>query len=92
MNRRHLVVSIAAASLAGRAAMLRAQPAGAAMPRIGVLSFGTAPSGASPDPSIGFRQGLRELGMPRAATSFSSTATPTADPTGWRRWPPNSSS
>ena len=62
MNRRRLVISIAAASLAGRAAMLRAQPTSAAMPRIGVLSFGTAPSGASPDPSAGFRQGLRELG------------------------------
>ena len=43
--------------------MPRAQPAGAAMPRIGVLSFGTAPSGAVPDPNTGFRQRLRELGL-----------------------------
>ncbi len=42
--------------------MLWAQPASAAMPRIGVLSFGTGPSGANPDPSAGFRRGLRELG------------------------------
>jgi len=62
MNRRRLVISIAAANLGGGAAMLRAQPISAAMPRIGVLSFGTAPSGANPDPSAGFRQGLRELG------------------------------
>ena len=33
-----------------------------AMAKIGVLSFGTAPSGANPDPSAGFRQGLAELG------------------------------
>jgi putative tryptophan/tyrosine transport system substrate-binding protein len=32
------------------------------MARIGVLSFGAAPSGANPDPSAGFRQGLAELG------------------------------
>ena len=38
-----------------------AQPRRAAA-KIGVLSFGTAPSGANPDPSAGFRQGLAELG------------------------------
>lgn len=61
MNRRRLLEFIAAGGLAGRVTLLRAQPA-AAMPRIGVLSFGTAPSGADPDPSAGFRRGLRELG------------------------------
>jgi len=62
MDRRRLVTSIAAASLAGRPAILRAQATGAALPRIGVLSFGTAPSGLDPDPSAGFRDGMRELG------------------------------
>ena len=62
MNRRRLLGSIAAAGLAGRLATLRAQPAGTRMPRIGMLSFGPAPAGADPDPSAGFRQGLRELG------------------------------
>ena len=32
------------------------------MPRIGVLSFGSPPGGANPDPNTGFRDGLRELG------------------------------
>jgi putative tryptophan/tyrosine transport system substrate-binding protein len=32
------------------------------LPRIGTLSFGTAPSGANPDPAPGFSQGLRDLG------------------------------
>jgi ABC-type uncharacterized transport system substrate-binding protein len=62
MNRRRLLEFIAAGGLAGGVTLLRAQPA-AAMPRIGVLSFGTAPSGADPDPATGFRQGLRELGF-----------------------------
>jgi len=62
MKRRRLLGSIAAAGLAGRLTTLRAQPAGARMPRIGMLSFGPAPVGADPDPSAGFRQGLRELG------------------------------
>ena len=30
--------------------------------RIGLLSFGSAPGGANPDPSSGFIEGLRELG------------------------------
>jgi len=38
-----------------------AQPR-SAMARIGVLSFGSTPSGANPDPSAGFRRGLAELG------------------------------
>ena len=62
MNRRRLLEFIAAGGLAGGVTLLRAQPAGA-MPRIGVLSFGTAPAGSNPDPSTGFRQGLRELGL-----------------------------
>jgi putative ABC transport system substrate-binding protein len=33
-----------------------------ALPRIGVLSFGSAPAAGSGDPIIGFAQGLRELG------------------------------
>ncbi|MBK6863191.1 MAG: ABC transporter substrate-binding protein [Ideonella sp.] len=39
----------------------RAQPR-ANLPRIGSLSFGTAPSGATPDPARGFALGLGELG------------------------------
>lgn len=62
MKRRHLL-EFGAASLAAHPAMLWAQPAAAAMPRIGVLSFGTAPSGTNPDPATGFRKGLRELGL-----------------------------
>ena len=62
MKRRRLLALIAAVHLAGRVTVLRAQPVRAAMPLIGVLLFGTAPSGSSPDPSAGFRQGLRELG------------------------------
>ena len=62
MNRRRLLEFIAAGGLAGGVTLLRAQPA-AAMPRIGVLSFGTAPAGSNPDPATGFRQGLRELGL-----------------------------
>lgn len=62
MDRRRLVASIAAASVTGRGGILRAQTTRAALPRIGVLSFGAAPSGLDPDPSAGFRDGLRELG------------------------------
>ena len=62
--KRRTAVLIAAAGLAGHVAVPRAQPAGAAPRRIGVLNFGTAPSGASPDPALdGFRQGLRDLGL-----------------------------
>jgi len=32
------------------------------IPKIGLLSFGTAPSGTDPDPDRGIRQGLQELG------------------------------
>jgi putative ABC transport system substrate-binding protein len=32
------------------------------LPRIGMLSFGTAPAGSDPDPAIGFSQGLSEHG------------------------------
>ena len=34
----------------------------APLPRIGVLSMGTAPTGVNPDPIEGFGQGLRESG------------------------------
>jgi putative ABC transport system substrate-binding protein len=61
MNRR-FVVSIAMAHLASRASVLRAQPARVAMPRIGVLSFRSPPSGVDPDPIAGFRRGMRDLG------------------------------
>jgi len=61
MNRR-LVVSITVAHLASRAAVLRAQPARTAMPRIGVLSFRSVPSGRDPDPIAGFGHGMRDLG------------------------------
>ena len=65
MRRRQLAILIAtAAGMAGHIAQARAQPAGAVPRRIGVLNFGTAPSGASPDPALdGFRQGLRDLGL-----------------------------
>ncbi|MEO7150229.1 MAG: ABC transporter substrate-binding protein [Burkholderiaceae bacterium] len=64
MRRRQLSALIAAAGLAGHAAAPRAQPAGVAARRIGVLNFGTGPSGANPDPALeGFRQGLLDLGL-----------------------------
>lgn len=62
MTRRRAVVWIAMAGLAGHATMLRARPAEARVHRIGLLLFGTAPSGAGPDPNAGFYRGLRELG------------------------------
>ena len=62
MDRRRFVVSLGAASLAGSATMLQAQPVVADIARIGVLGFGTAPTGADPDPSAGFFRGMRELG------------------------------
>jgi putative ABC transport system substrate-binding protein len=61
MNRRFMV-SVAIAHLAGRSAVLHAQPTKAAMPRVGMLSFGHPPSGVDPDPMTGFRQGMRALG------------------------------
>jgi len=60
MKRRGLLTL--AAGLPAWPAPLRAQTAAAARPRIGVLSFGAAPSGTDPDPIAGFRDGLRELG------------------------------
>lgn len=72
MDRRRFVTSMAATGLAGPAGILRAQSTGGALPRIGVLSFGSVPSGVQPeylrggrldpDPSAGFRDGLRQLG------------------------------
>jgi ABC-type uncharacterized transport system substrate-binding protein len=62
MSRRRVVVWIAVAGLSGHATMLRAQPAEARAHRVGLLMFGGAPSGASPDPNAGFYRSLRELG------------------------------
>ncbi|MDM0109775.1 ABC transporter substrate-binding protein [Variovorax sp. J22R24] len=62
MNRR-LVVSVAMAHLAAGPGIPRAQPVGrAAMPKIGILSFGQPRSGVDPDPIAGFVQGMRNLG------------------------------
>ena len=58
MRRRPLVLGVAAGLCGGT----RAQPAAGAMARVGVLSFGSSPAGANPDPQTGFRHGLRELG------------------------------
>jgi len=58
IRRRALASLIAAQAL--WPATLRAQPAEPA--RIGLLSFGSAPGGANPDPSSGFVEGLLELG------------------------------
>jgi putative ABC transport system substrate-binding protein len=49
-----------AIAAAGTLAASRAWPT--AVPRIGLLSFGSAPSGPSPDPWTGLRDGLRSLG------------------------------
>ena len=61
MKRRGVVVAGGALALA-RAAGVHAQPAAGALRRIGLLSFGSAPGGGTPDPDTGFRQGLAALG------------------------------
>ena len=61
MNQRRLLLLAFGAALTCNPALLRAQ-ARAGVPRIGVLLFGTAPSGTDPDPDKGVRQGLRDLG------------------------------
>lgn len=61
INRR-IVVSIAMAHIATYASALRAQPARATMPRVGVLSFRSPPTGVDPDPIAGFLRGMRDLG------------------------------
>ncbi len=58
IHRRHWMFS--AAGLV--AAPLHALVSEPVSPRIGVLSFGSAPGGPNADPSIGFREGLRALG------------------------------
>ena len=55
------VLSAAATALALPWAVRARQPT--SRPRIGVLSFGSAPGGANPDPGAGLRDGLRELGL-----------------------------
>jgi len=60
MKRREVLVVLALGpALAPRFAHTQAR---ASLPRIGILRFGSAPSGAGPDPARGFTQGLRELG------------------------------
>ncbi|MEO6409937.1 MAG: ABC transporter substrate-binding protein [Burkholderiaceae bacterium] len=62
MRRRSLIGGASAVALGGVLGLTRAQPLAPAMARVGVLSFGTSPTGANPDPQTGFRQGLRDLG------------------------------
>src|SRR5690242_16548517 len=61
MKRRRFLLSGLGAALTGNAASLRAQPR-LGVTRIGLLSFGSAPSGASPDPIDGFVRALHEQG------------------------------
>lgn len=62
MVRRRLLKFVVGTGLAGHAAAPPAQPAGTPLRRIGHLSFGTAPSSAQPDPSMG-------LALPQALPS-----------------------
>ena len=64
MKRRALLAAAGALALAPAAAGVQAQPAATALRRIGLLSFGSAPGGSTPDPNTGFRQGLAALGRP----------------------------
>ena len=64
MKRRGMVVAGGALALAQVATGVHAQPAAGALRRIGLLSFGSAPGGSTPDPNTGFRQGLAALGRP----------------------------
>ena len=50
MRRRPLIVGASAIALGAGLDVARAQPLGAAMARVGVLSFGSSPAGANPDP------------------------------------------
>jgi putative ABC transport system substrate-binding protein len=61
MKQRRLLLLALGAALTGSAASLRAQPR-LGVTRIGLLSFGSAPSGASPDPIDGFARALSEQG------------------------------
>lgn len=61
IRRRALVAAIAAGTTVAPLASLAQTPA-PGQHRIGVLNFGSAPGGLNPDPSAGFRDGLRELG------------------------------
>ena len=58
----------------------------AKVPRVGFLR--TFPV---PEMEKAFRQGLQELGLSRARTSSSSSATGTETRTGWPRWWPSCS-
>jgi putative tryptophan/tyrosine transport system substrate-binding protein len=62
MNFLRLSAAVAAGCLLSALPLAASAQPRSAMARIGVLSFGAAPSGANPDPSAGFRQGLAELG------------------------------
>lgn len=57
-------IVIASACLVGfvTTPMLAAAQVRVGVPRVGMLSFGTAPSGTNPDPAKGVLQGLREHG------------------------------
>jgi len=59
---RRSIVSLLAASAATWPLVLRSQPRTSEPHRIGLLSFGSSPGGPNPDPGMGFREGLRELG------------------------------
>jgi hypothetical protein len=61
----HVAASVRATTLLFAlvfASVLAGAQTAAAVPRVGVLSFGSAPSGGTPDPVRGIQQGLRELG------------------------------
>ena len=62
MNKRQLLVLMLGANLLRGGTGVRAQPASGAAQHIGVLSFGSPPGGANPDPNGGLRAGLVELG------------------------------
>lgn len=61
MKQRRLLLLALGAALAGSAASVPAQPR-RGVTRIGLLSFGSAPSGATPDPLEGFLRALQEQG------------------------------
>jgi len=62
VTHRRTFVSLLAIAPASWPLALHAQVRASELPRIGLLSFGSAPGGDNPDPSSGFLDGLRELG------------------------------
>jgi len=67
MNPRRLLALAFAAALLLRSMPLVAQVR-TGVPRIGILSSGTTPSGTDPDPDKGVLRGLRELGYVEGQT------------------------